>query len=200
MEALVAALERDGFAVADGLFGEELVASLLSEARTLLHKDEFHRAHIGHGVAEHRISEVRGDSILWLDPGNLTAAQSEYVQYCDAFRHRLVDHFRIRLPWSEMHLAAYPRGSFYTRHVDQFRETNNRIFSFILYLNPDWRNEDGGQLRAYLPQGEEDIFPQADRFVVFRSDLIEHEVLPTQRTRFSITGWMRRDEPTPIFI
>jgi SM-20-related protein len=35
-----------------------------------------------------------------------------------------------------------------------------------------------------------DFLPLAGRLVCFRSDMIEHEVLPATRTRMSITGWM----------
>jgi SM-20-related protein len=31
--------------------------------------------------------------------------------------------------------------------------------------------------------------PEAGRLVCFRSDLIEHEVLPATRERYSLTGW-----------
>jgi SM-20-related protein len=42
----------------------------------------------------------------------------------------------------------------------------------------------------YLPDGALDILPQAGKLVCFRSDQIEHEVLPATRPRMSITGWM----------
>jgi len=33
------------------------------------------------------------------------------------------------------------------------------------------------------------------RLVIFRSDLIPHEVLPCRQARWSLTGWLRSDEP-----
>lgn len=193
-------LDRHAIAIVDNLLPQQVLQQLLSETKELLGEGEFHPAHIGHGVAEHRISEIRGDKILWLEENALSDAQKTYFAFLDELREHLSSYFRIALPWQECHLAAYPIGSFYTRHLDQFRETNNRIFSAILYLNENWQETDGGQLRVYNEDAYNDIAPIMGRFVCFRSDLVEHEVLPTNRTRLSVTGWIRRDEPTPVFL
>ncbi|MFM1874651.1 MAG: hypothetical protein RL266_388 [Bacteroidota bacterium] len=193
-------LDRHAIATVDDLLPEGVLDSLLSESKLLLGHGEFHPALIGRGVTEQRISEIRGDKILWLEKEGLTPSQQRYFSFLEELRDHLSSYFRIRLPWFECHLAAYPVGSFYTRHFDQFRETNNRIFSVILYLNENWQESDGGQLRIYEDGAHRDIEPKMGRLVCFRSDLIEHEVLVTNRTRFSITGWIRRDEPTPVFL
>jgi SM-20-related protein len=193
-------LDRQAIAIIDDLLPQQVLQQLLSETKELLVDGEFQAALIGRGITEQRISEIRGDKIKWLETNELTEAQSEYFSFLETLRVHLSNYFRIALPWFECHLAAYPVGSFYTRHFDQFRETNNRIFSTILYLNPDWKPEDGGQLRVYNTEGFVDIEPKMGSFVCFRSDLIEHEVLKTTRTRFSITGWLRRDEWTPVFL
>lgn len=173
---------------------------LLTETRNLFSEGEFHHAHIGHGVTEQRVSEVRGDRILWLEPNDISAAQQEYYQQVSHLREMLSEYFRIALPWSEMHLAAYPPGSFYAPHLDQFRDTGNRIFSIILYLNPNWQQGHGGELRIHEADSSFDIAPLMGRLVCFRSDTVLHEVLPTSRTRFSVTGWIRRDQPIPVFL
>lgn len=193
-------LDRHAIAIIDHLLPEDVLHRLLNESKELLGEGEFHPALIGRGVAEQRISEVRGDKILWLEPSHLTEAQQLYFKFLEELRGSLSNYFRIGLPWFECHLATYPIGSFYTRHFDQFRETNNRIFSVILYLNENWKNENGGHLRIYENGTHRDIEPKMGRLVCFRSDLIEHEVLVTNQPRFSITGWIRRDEPTPVFL
>lgn len=198
--AIANQLEVTGIAVSDNLFSDKMLQALLSDFKETHQDGLFHKAHIGHGVTETRISEVRGDSIKWLEQKALTEAQTLYFQFLDALRNELSSYFRIALPWHECHLAAYPPGSFYARHLDQFRETNNRIFSAILYLNPNWVLGNGGELRYYLNNKPFDIEPLMGRFVCFRSDLIEHEVLKANVTRHSITGWLRRDEPTPVFL
>lgn len=198
--ALATQLETTGIAVVDNILPEQILKELLSDFKEMHQDGQFHRAHIGHGVTETRISEVRGDSIKWLERKSLTEAQAIYFGFLDALRDELSAYFRIALPWHECHLAAYPPGSFYARHLDQFRETNNRIFSAILYLNPNWVIGNGGELRYYLNDIGFNIEPLMGRFVCFRSDLIEHEVLKANVYRYSITGWLRRDEPTPVFL
>ena len=89
------------------------------------------------------------------------------------------------------------------------QNSNGRIVTFVYYLTPeDWDQElDGGALRMFSPMiGEDptpnhddssnrdlyfDIVPYADRLVVFRSDLMEHQVLPSlRRDRIAITVWL----------
>ena len=81
-----------------------------------------------------------------------------------------------------------------------------RILTFVYYLTPeDWDQElDGGALRMYSPIRSDDandnstdhdlyfdIVPYSDRLVVFRSDIIEHQVLPSlRRDRIAITVWL----------
>jgi SM-20-related protein len=90
----------------------------------------------------------------------------------------------------EVHMTVYPVGSFYKRHLDQFKQDDHRKLSVICYLNNNWKVEHGGQLRMYLADKSLDAFPTAGKLVIFRSDQIEHEVLPATRPRMSITGWI----------
>ena len=87
-------------------------------------------------------------------------------------------------------MTIYPIGSFYKRHLDQFKKDDHRKLSVICYLNENWREDEGGQLRVYFPAETKDFFPTAGRLVCFRSDLLEHEVLPATRERLSLTGWL----------
>lgn len=94
----------------------------------------------------------------------------------------------------EIHMTIYPAGTFYKRHLDQFRSDDHRKLSVICYLNEEWQPEHGGQLRMHLPEGPIDVLPLSGRLVCFRSDMIEHEVLPATRERWSLTGWMLDQE------
>jgi SM-20-related protein len=90
----------------------------------------------------------------------------------------------------EVHQTIYPIGSFYKRHLDQFKKDDHRKLSVICYLNKEWKEADGGQLRMFIGTESRDILPLAGRLVCFRSDLLEHEVLPATRERLSLTGWL----------
>jgi SM-20-related protein len=87
-------------------------------------------------------------------------------------------------------MAHYPAGSFYKRHLDQFKERNNRVISTILYLNKNWEASQGGELKLFFDHEEKIVEPKYGRIVSFKSDQLEHEVLKTNVDRFSITGWM----------
>jgi SM-20-related protein len=90
----------------------------------------------------------------------------------------------------EVHQTVYPIGSYYKRHLDQFKKDDARKLSVILYLNKNWTEENGGQLRIYTNDQYFDVLPIAGRLVCFRSDALEHEVMPATRERLSITGWI----------
>ena len=74
------------------------------------------------------------------------------------------------------------------RHRDAFPGGDNRRVTAILYLNPDWQPEHGGQLRLHLDPPR-DVEPFSERLVVFLSDRVEHEVLPAFADRWAITAW-----------
>ncbi|CAN0101742.1 unnamed protein product, partial [Hapterophycus canaliculatus] len=78
----------------------------------------------------------------------------------------------------------------------------------LYYLNPSWTPSMGGQLRVHMNAGAEsgarggccpradesegrkwDIEPLLDRLVLFRSDLVDHEVLPAFAPRLAVTLW-----------
>lgn len=73
-----------------------------------------------------------------------------------------------------------------------------RRITLLWYLNPGWCPSWGGQLRAYpqsrhAPRFGTDVEPLLDRVLVFRSDLVEHEVLPSAASRCAVTVWLYGD-------
>jgi len=68
----------------------------------------------------------------------------------------------------------------------------------VLYLNEGWTRAAGGELRLYdAAGGYRDVEPMAGRLVCFLTPGREHEVLPTQLDRLSISGWFRTREDVP---
>lgn len=65
-------------------------------------------------------------------------------------------------------------------------------YSLINYLNDDWLETDGGQLFAYPDEVLQKILPQSQTAVFFKSDEMEHEVMKANRSRMSISGWLKR--------
>ena len=133
---------------------------------------------------------TRGDSIQWLD--SHTGADDEVLTELELLKSALQEYFRIHLSHLECHYSLYNSGQFYVKHFDNAINDNKRIFSFVIYLNDSWTPADGGQLRAF--QNENILFeiePKLGSMILFRSD-IEHEVLTTNCSRYSLTGWMRK--------
>jgi SM-20-related protein len=102
----------------------------------------------------------------------------------------------------EAHLALYPPGARYRRHLDQFQDEGDRVLSTSLYLNPDWAREDEGFLRLYLGERGssplEDVLPLGGTLVCFLSGSFHHEVLKSRRERLAATGWFTRRRSQPI--
>lgn len=187
--------------IADALAesGHAVIEQFLTqfEVRSILALDEFKKGVLqfrkaGIGKAQDRqINEsIRGDFIQWVDKESAPAPIQVYFNKLTELITSLNQNLFLSLKDYEVHMTIYPAGSYYKRHLDQFKSDDHRKLSVILYLNEDWRAEHGGQLRIYLNGATKDILPLAGRLVCFRSDAIEHEVLPATRERLSLTGWI----------
>ncbi len=196
-EQLFDTLAREHWVVADGLIDSALHEGLYQNCLQEWNADGFHEARIGHQHSSSLKSDIRGDSICWLTPGHEGSASNEFLRWSDALRQDLNRIFFAGLSSTEFHFARYPEGRGYKKHLDQHRAQPHRRISLVLYLNRQWADADGGQLCIYSPEdaGREisRILPQPGRLVIFRSDLIHHEVLPCAQTRWSLTGWFRTD-------
>ncbi|MEY5044378.1 MAG: hypothetical protein RJA19_1605 [Bacteroidota bacterium] len=151
----------------------------------------FRQAHIGKGAGEQMRSEIRSDQIAWWPDLPTDPAQRDYIQALESWWTFLNRTCFTTIRGGEFHGACYPIGASYGRHLDQFRGDRSRVISVITYLNPHWTDADGGELVLYTRHGEARILPHWGRTVMFRSEELEHEVLPGRRERRSITGWLR---------
>ncbi|MBS1969773.1 MAG: 2OG-Fe(II) oxygenase [Bdellovibrionales bacterium] len=196
-DTLLESLEEKGWAFSDDIMPKELAEELLFECQKSWHDGLFREAQIGRGQSKNLDSEIRGDSILWLNSEQKDSASSRFLQWAAELRRELNQRYYLGLNSEEFHFARYPAGKGYQKHIDQHRGTLARKISLVLYLNPQWGTEDGGELCIYDPQNEslevQRILPKGGRLVLFRSDLIPHAVLPCFQTRWSLTGWFRTD-------
>ncbi|MBY6064042.1 proline hydroxylase [Pseudidiomarina sediminum] len=134
---------------------------------------------------------VRQDRIRWLNSD--APYENAYLQLMDQLRTLINRELFMGLFDYECHLAHYPPGAFYRKHLDAFKGRSNRILTTVFYLNPEWQEHDGGQLVIYGDRGQvlETVLPEAGKLVLFLSDVFVHEVLTGLRDRYSITGWYR---------
>ncbi|MGY8908392.1 MAG: 2OG-Fe(II) oxygenase [Flavobacteriales bacterium] len=152
--------------------------------------DVFDQAGIG-ALNQNTIKKtIRGDKTYWLNKERdqelhvfwdlLAETKSTLNRYC-----------YLSLSGDEFHLAHYPSGGYYARHLDQFDGRNNRMISMIIYLNESWKSGDGGQLEILDKNRELQLVdPIAKRCVLFKSDKVPHAVLKSFKDRYSLTGWL----------
>ncbi|WP_338764926.1 2OG-Fe(II) oxygenase [Bernardetia sp. ABR2-2B] len=200
---LIDGLTEKGWATVDDFLPLEIANSLRKELNDEFEKGEFDKAGIGRrGVDWQLRPEIRSDYVKWLQPNQLTEFQQLYWTQIDNFKQAINQELYLSLNNFESHFAIYPPKSFYKKHLDHHQTAQRRFISCILYFNQDWKKEDGGELRIYAQDDNEDnknkaqtdILPIFNRFVCMRSELIWHEVLPSEkRNRMSITGWLRRE-------
>lgn len=191
-EELIDGLLNQGFGLSDQLFTPSLLTGLRENLMRYHQAGEMYSAGVGRKFDYQHNAEVRGDVIRWIE------ADSE-DPHEQAFHLRIADfvHYLNRTCYTsinayEFHYACYEPGSFFKRHLDQFRRDRGRKFSFVMYLNEDWQPQDGGQLVLYLEPGAEEVLPLGGRTIFFKSDEVEHEVKPApERVRIGIAGWLK---------
>lgn len=158
-------------------------------------QDNLYKAGIGNKSEKQINSEIRGDYIRWIDPKSVREPIQIYLKKIDRLIMYLNQTCYLGIKDAEVHFTVYPEESAYERHLDQFKESDTRKISFIIYLNPNWQKSDGGILRLFIPSDNNEeiieILPEAGTFVCFLSGELEHEVTKSFRKRYSLTGWMR---------
>lgn len=171
----------------------ELWPSLKKQALTLQDNHQFTPAEIKTSASADQSLLIRNDLIHWVKDDTSIPSEKIFNDQINRMMYQIKDYFRIGLNHFEAHYAVYPQNHFYQRHSDQKKENNKRQFSFVYYLNQDWKPEYGGELVGYRGDSSErlfGVFPYGGTLALFKSD-IEHEVCISNSARFSITGWMR---------
>ena len=157
---------------------------------TLYAKDQLLSAGTGNNKMVTHNKSVRSDMIYWLDRNHKNQYENEFFDLIDNFVSYLNSTCYTGITGYEFHYALYEKGSFYKKHLDQFRNNNSRKYSMIMYLNENWQKADGGELCIYNTERRQNIAPENGKMVFFKSSELEHEVLLTNKARMSITGWL----------
>jgi SM-20-related protein len=188
--AIADGLAEHGYAVCDQFLSQNEVDRILDLDDFIHGHQQFKKAGIGK-QRDLQINEaIRGDFIQWVDRNTAAPPVKVYLDRLHELIQFLNQSLFLSLKDYEVHMTVYPPGSFYKRHLDQFKHDDHRKLSVVCYLNKEWHAQHGGQLRMYLAGEMKDVLPVAGRLVCFRSDEIEHEVLPATRDRLSLTGWI----------
>ncbi|MEZ4980470.1 MAG: 2OG-Fe(II) oxygenase [Saprospiraceae bacterium] len=196
LDSLVDSLAENSYAVVDNFLSASEVEILRKHLLENYHSGEFKLAGIGNAANYNKDTTIRGDQIFWLDPETVSEDMQFFFDRINATISYLNRTCFLALQEYEFHFACYQPGSFFKRHLDAFKSDDSRKISIVVYLNEDWNEMDGGNIRLYLDDEtgasySKDFYPIGGRMVCFRSDLIEHEVFPSGRPRLSVTGWLK---------
>ena len=178
-------LVENGWYHQENVLSREQVLKLsqLCRGRTLT------KASIGNGDKKVINESIRSDNISWLTDEEKEREILGYQRFADDFPKKLNEGLYLGLSEFECHFAQYPKGSFYKAHKDSFKNDDRRTITLITYLNENWQEGDGGELRLHLKDNVVDIKPYGGSIICFRSSEILHEVLMSNTERLSLTGW-----------
>lgn len=189
------AIAENGYAIIDDFLAPVEIEVLAETIKAKWLNGEMVSAKTGKAGLKNQ--QIRGDYIAWLDETDRSPAVMAYFRQMEMLRLLLNTQLFMNVQELETHIAVYPVGSAYQKHLDQFshgsaNQIQHRQLSAVLYLNQNWQAHHGGELRLHLDDSNHiDISPNAGRIVLFLSAKFWHEVLPAQRERLSLTGWFR---------
>lgn len=191
-QRIASAIRQQGWCVIPDALPIALSQALFNRVIDLGEQD-FDRAGVGRDE-QHQLNQfVRRDEIRWL--GDQDPAERDWQQWIQGLRTCLNQQLFLGLFSYESHFAHYPPGAFYRKHLDAFQGQSNRVLSTVLYLNPGWILDDGGELVLFDEHQTDTelhrVLPLFGTLVVFLSEAFPHEVLPAYRDRYSIAGWYR---------
>jgi SM-20-related protein len=179
--------------IAENFLSKSLASYLKANLTNLYAGEQLLSAGTGNDKTTVHNKLVRSDKIYWLDRSHHDSHENDFFDLMDTFISHLNSTCYTGITGYEFHYTMYETGSFYTRHIDQFKNNGSRQYSMIMYLNEDWKENDGGELCIHHSDHIQNIQPVNGKSVFFKSSELEHEVLLTNKPRMSITGWLKID-------
>ncbi len=192
-ETLIATYIENKVGISEHFLSTELANNLKLNLISLNNKSLLKDAGIGNLEKVSYDGAIRSDSIYWLDKKHNNAFENEFFAQIEEFIVYLNQSCYAGITSYEFHYSLYESGDFYLKHLDQFKNNPSRKYSMISYLNANWQESDGGELLIHQLNNNQKIAPTQGKTVFFKSDELVHEVLVTQNTRMSITGWLKSD-------
>jgi SM-20-related protein len=191
---LINSFINDKVGIAEHFLSDFLATNLKENLTTLFADKQFRHAGTGNDTLIAHDKLVRSDMIYWLDRTHNDPYENIFFNLMDQFVSHLNSTCYTGITGYEFHYTLYEEGSFYKKHLDQFRNNDSRQYSMILYLNEDWQENDGGELCIHHGDHLQHISPVNGKIVFFKSSELEHEVLLNHKPRMSITGWLKINE------
>lgn len=190
-EAIISSFLGNRVGLRNNFLNEDLAKNLRENLLHLLFEKQFKVAGIGNNSKLITNQSIRSDIIYWLDRKHNNSHENSFFDLIDEFVAYLNKTCYTGITGYEFHYAYYDTGTFYKRHLDQFKDNSSRAFSMIMYLNNNWSASDGGELCIYHQDVPQIIAPINGKCAFFKSSELEHEVLLSHKPRMSITGWLK---------
>ena len=190
-EAIIDDLLTNNYAVADGFLEITTLEGLKAQLLLKMSNDVLQQAGVGNKTQLVKSQQIRTDKIQWIEQDSTNPAERSFNKEILDFYQYLNQTCYRSIRDSEFHYACFSKGAFYKRHIDRFKNDNARKFSMVTYLNEDWLDADGGLLMLYTKKGDVAVLPTWGRTVIFKSDILEHEVMVAGKDRLSVTGWLK---------
>jgi Rps23 Pro-64 3,4-dihydroxylase Tpa1-like proline 4-hydroxylase len=191
-EGLIQSYIEQQVGIDQAFLSERLAEGLLQHIQQLQSEQLMKPAGIGNNLLKDASQQTRGDKIYWLDKSHSNPFEQEFLLLIESLILYLNQTCYAGIQQSEFHYAVYEKGQAYHKHIDQFKNDDDRQFSLVCYLNKDWKEADGGQLWLHHANQIQKISPEQQSAVFFKSNEMEHEVRAASRDRMSVTGWLKK--------
>jgi len=206
MDDISLSLQKEGFFILDGFLGTNTTRYLRDELDDMM-KTSFM-------APEPSTKSDPDGTVQYLSESHFFSAQFDVESkspsyphsrsYLDKISDILVKELNSRIPSLQLlketqyhkFACSIGGGALLPKHMDNdgSNALDNRKLTIILYLNPNWKEEDGGKIRIHCLdfKNKKDIEPINDRILLFYSDIMVHEVLPVVggENRYTLTLWL----------
>lgn len=156
--------------LAEDFLSESLAGHLKENLVKLYAEKQLQSAGTGNKPRVEHDKLFRSDIIYWLDRKHENVHENSFFDLMDAFVSYLNETCFTGINSYEFHYTLYEPGTFYKKHIDQFRNNDSRQYSMIMYLNDDWKTGDGGELSIHHQEGVQQILPVNGRSIFFKKD------------------------------
>lgn len=192
-DTLIDSFIAEKIGIAEGFLSNSLATHLKENLNKLHLSNLLVSAGIGNEKLADHDKLIRNDKTFWLDRKHNNKYENDFFDLMDDFVSYLNQTCYTGITGYEFHYTLYEKGSFYLKHLDQFRNNDSRKYSMIMYLNAEWKQGDGGELCIHHDNHLQFISPNNGKSVFFKSNELLHEVLVNNQPRMSITGWLKID-------
>ncbi|RYZ92162.1 MAG: 2OG-Fe(II) oxygenase, partial [Sphingobacteriaceae bacterium] len=127
--SLVEGFIKTKVGIADNFLTATLAAHLKNNLLLLHQQKQLYKAGTGNDTLAVHNTLVRGDKIYWLDRKHKNLHEDAFLDLVDDFVLYLNRTCYSGITGYEFHYTLYEKGSFYKKHIDQFKNNSARAYS-----------------------------------------------------------------------